>query len=126
MTMGHFHREQEASRQRIAEKVEQRITEKTMGEKHDGGKPRWSLLPRGTIPTVIKVLEYGAIKYQPDNWKHVEDHERRYYDAAMRHIEAWLQGENNDPESKLPHLGHAVACLLYLMWFDRQKERNGA
>lgn len=124
MSLERFHREQAASRNRIAAKVEKIMTEKQLGTKHDGGKPRWSLLPRGTIPTVIAVLEYGARKYQVDNWMRVDDPERRYYDAAMRHINAWLQGENNDPESKLPHLAHAVACLLFLMWFDRQKEKT--
>jgi hypothetical protein len=89
-----------------------------IGTKHDGGKLRWSLLPPGTILKVIMVLEMGAKKYRIDNWQHVEQPDRRYYDAAMRHIHAWLYGEMNDPESGLPHLAHAVCCLLFLMWFD--------
>lgn len=89
-----------------------------LGFKQDQGKLRWSLLPKGVISSIIKVLEFGAAKYAVDNWRHVEDHERRYYDAAMRHIEAWRLKETNDPESKLPHLAHAVCCLMFLMWFD--------
>lgn len=90
------------------------------GRKDDSTKPRWSLLPRNTITEVIKVLEFGAKKYQVDNWQHVPDARTRYYDAVMRHVEAWWLGEQNDPESKLPHLAHAACCLLFLMWFDRK------
>tara|TARA_R110000868_G_scaffold51691_1_gene163394 strand:- start:159 stop:518 length:360 start_codon:yes stop_codon:yes gene_type:complete len=95
--------------------------EKVIGTKLDTGKPRWSLLPAGTISMVLQVLEYGAAKYEVDNWMHVKDHRRRYYDAAMRHINAWLD-EPNDPESGLHHLAHACCCLLYLMWFDMEKK----
>lgn len=94
-----------------------------IGTKNDGKKPRWSLLPKGTVEQVIAVLEFGAAKYQVDNWQHVDDPERRYYDAAMRHLEAWWRGEKDDPESKLPHLAHAVCCLLFLMWFHRKAEK---
>ena len=31
-------------------------------------------------------------------------------------------GEQLDPESKLPHLAHAVCCLLFILWFE---ETNG-
>ena len=96
------------------------VTGKPIGTKHDAGKVRWSLLPAGTISMVLQVLEYGAAKYDIDNWMHVKDHRRRYYDAAMRHINSWLD-EPNDPESGLHHLAHAVCCLLFLMWFDKNE-----
>lgn len=91
-----------------------------LGFKADSGKGRWSLLPLHTIKQVIKVLEFGANKYSVGNWAHVEGASTRYYDATMRHIEAWWTGEKNDPESGLPHLAHATACLLFLMWFDER------
>jgi hypothetical protein len=86
------------------------------GIKYDTSKPRWSLLPHGTMEEVVKVLEYGANKYSPDNWKKVPEMEVRYYDAAMRHIDAYWKGEYLDEESGQPHLAHAVCCLLFLMW----------
>lgn len=88
----------------------------TEGVKYDASKPRWSLIPNGTMEEVIKVLEYGANKYSPDNWKKVPEMEVRYYDAAMRHIDSYWQGEYLDEESGQPHLAHAVCCLLFLMW----------
>tara|TARA_R110000868_G_scaffold11893_1_gene57894 strand:+ start:520 stop:831 length:312 start_codon:yes stop_codon:yes gene_type:complete len=95
--------------------------EKAVGTKLDTGKVRWSLLPAGTISMVLAVLEFGAAKYEVDNWQHVTNARTRYYDAAMRHINAWLD-EPNDPESGLHHLAHACCCLLYLMWFDMEKK----
>ena len=98
-------------------KLNARLT--STGIKHDDTKPRWSLLPNGTVATVVAVLEFGAKKYSVDNWQTIPDAERRYYDAAMRHIDAWrFKKDLNDPDSGLPHLAHAVCCLLFLMWFD--------
>lgn len=88
------------------------------GKKFDSGKPRWSLLPRGTLRKVIQVLEAGAVKYDVDNWKSVPDARTRYYDAMNRHIEAWWGGEKQDPETGIHHLAHATCCALFLMWLD--------
>jgi hypothetical protein len=90
-----------------------------IGMKFDGRKPRWSLLPRGAVLQIIEVLEFGAAKYAENNWQHVENGRQRYYDALMRHMEAWWLGEKTDPESKLSHLAHAGCCLVFLLWLDR-------
>lgn len=93
----------------------------TSGRKYDSNKPRYSLLPTGTVLNVVQVLEYGAVKYEPDNWQHVPSARTRYYDAAMRHIDDWWNGSEIDEESSLPHLAHAICCLLFLLWFDEQE-----
>lgn len=89
-----------------------------VGLKHDSGKPRYSLLPLGTINKVIQVLEYGAKKYSENNWMKVPDSKHRYFDATMRHIDAWWKGETYDSESGLPHLAHAAACILFLLFLE--------
>lgn len=43
------------------------------GQKFDKNKPRMSLLPKGALNAVIRVLEFGATKYQENNWKYVPD-----------------------------------------------------
>lgn len=88
------------------------------GMKFDGCKPRWSLLPKGTVLKIIEVLEFGAAKYAENNWQYVKNGRQRYYDALMRHIEAWWSGEKTDPESGLSHLAHAGCCIVFLLWFD--------
>ena len=92
--------------------------DKQLGEKHDTGKIRMSLLPMQPLTAVLEILEFGAVKYQADNWQHVENARTRYFDAAQRHILAWWQGEQTDSESGKHHLAHAVCCLMFLMWFD--------
>lgn len=89
-----------------------------MTVKNDAGKLRFSLLPIEVIQSVIEVLELGAQKYAPDNWKTVPDARTRYFDASIRHITAWWQGERDDPESGKPHLSHAICCLIFLLWLD--------
>jgi hypothetical protein len=94
------------------------------GRKYDGGKLRWSLVPEGVMEDTIKVLEFGAQKYAPDNWKHVPEATTRYYDAAMRHLDAWWQGETKDGETGQSHLAHAVCCLMFLQWLENNPEKN--
>lgn len=104
-----------------------KLDAKEQGRKDDSAKIRYSLLPVGTVNQVVQVLEYGAsTKYEIDNWQKVPSARTRYYDAAMRHIDAWWNGELLDLDkgdqkgSHLPHLAHAICCLMFLMWFDSE------
>lgn len=101
--------------------------EESEGRKDDLNKRRYSLLPANTVNQVVDVLEYGASdKYEVDNWQKIPDARTRFYNAAMRHIDAWWNGEILDLDkgetkgSQLPHLAHAICCLLFLMWFDNK------
>lgn len=84
------------------------------GVKFDSGKPRWDLLPINITEEVVKVLTYGAKKYSDDNWLKVDNLDKRYYAAAMRHLCAYRQGQENDPESGFSHLAHAICCLMFM------------
>jgi hypothetical protein len=78
-------------------------------------KPQLGLLPVLAIPEVAHVLELGARKYGVYNWRDVPIHEMTYAHAVLRHIFAWIAGEDNDPESGRSHFAHAVAGLLVCM-----------
>ena len=88
------------------------------GRKFDTGKPRYGLLPPLALLENVKVLTFGARKYEPDNWKHVDDGPARYFDAAMRHMWAYNSGEIFDPETDLHHLAHAICCLQFITDID--------
>jgi hypothetical protein len=90
-------------------------TSSNQGRKDDAGKTRFHLLPVRALRTVVDVLTYGASRYGADNWRHVEFARERYFDAALRHIYAWWDGEQLDPESGLPHLAHAICSLIFLL-----------
>lgn len=84
------------------------------GRKYDNGKLQFGLLPPLALMEVVKVMTFGAQKYAPDNWQLVDDAQRRYFDAAERHIWQFKLGELTDDESGLPHLAHAICCLMFL------------
>lgn len=90
----------------------------TGGRKFDGGKLRYGLIPPLAQAEMVKVLTFGAEKYEPDNWKKVPDSLNRYFDALERHIWAWKMGEQIDPESNIHHLAHAMCCLAFLYEHD--------
>jgi len=85
------------------------------GRKDDGEKLRWDLVPFEALELVVRVLGHGARKYGEWNWASVTRAEDRYFAAAMRHLTAWRRTESIDPETQLPHLAHAVCCLLFLL-----------
>jgi len=92
------------------------------GRKDDSQKVRYTLMPEGVIQGVLEVLEFGAKKYDVDNWQKVPDGEVRYMNAAWRHFDAHARGELTDPESGLPHLDHAICSLAFARWFSVPRE----
>ncbi len=57
----------------------------------------------------------GAKKYGRANYRAVGVRASIYHDATARHLNAWFEGEEHDPDSGLPHLAHALACLAILV-----------
>lgn len=92
------------------------------GQKFDDDKLDYSLVPWPAMAEVVKVLMFGAKKYAPNNWKHVDNAKRRYLSAVYRHINAYAEGEKIDGESGLMHLAHAVCCLLFMIWFENNEK----
>lgn len=89
------------------------------GVKHDSGKPRMDLLSEVAIEGLASVLAFGATKYSADNWRGGMAW-RRCIAAAMRHLFAFSRGEDTDPESGLPHLDHALCCLMFLSEYQKR------
>ncbi len=88
--------------------------------KLDANKPRPTLVPVSLIQSVTAIREYGNQKYHdPENWRKVEP--QRYKDALYRHWLAYLQGEQNDPESGLPHLWHLATNAAFLIEMEREE-----
>lgn len=84
----------------------------TAGMKHDQSKEPLSLLSRTWLLGVSSVMAFGAKKYAPNNWrKGIE--RTRLISAALRHILAYNEGEDTDPETGLSHLDHASCCLMF-------------
>lgn len=85
------------------------------GSKYDSNKPDWSLLQWKAVDRYARVLTFGATKYDRDNWKLVPNLRRRYLAACLRHIVAYVGGEETDAESGEHHLAHAICCLAFIL-----------
>ena len=86
----------------------------------DKGKLRYDLIPPHVIEQLAAVLTGGAVKYGPNNWRADGGMAwTRCYASMMRHIQAWYQGEDTDPESGLSHLAHAMCNITFLMEYER-------
>lgn len=57
----------------------------------------------------------GALKYGRSNFRAIGVRSTIYMDAARRHLGFWFEGEDIDPDSGLPHLAHALACLAIVV-----------
>lgn len=105
--------------------------DKQMREPHDsiawvtkGSKPRWRLVPWEIIEEVVVCLEEGAEKHGAYDWQQRDPD--LFFDALMRHLMAWRQGQRIDPDSErgTRHLVAVAANALFLAWLDRGPENS--
>lgn len=82
----------------------------------DNPKRLIELVPPILIAEIADVMTFGAKKYAPGNWMRGMSWST-VYGALQRHQTAWYMGEENDPDSGLPHMGHAGCCLAFLSHF---------
>lgn len=83
------------------------------GVKFDERKPAMDLVPWKAVRASAEVMGYGRDKYEAHNWRKGLA-ASRLSAAALRHLTAWISGEDLDPESGLSHLSHASCCVLML------------
>jgi hypothetical protein len=82
------------------------------------GKVELSLVPTVLTEEVAKVLMFGAQKYDKHNWRKGFAW-TSVMNSMMRHVNAWLDGEDLDPESGLPHLAHIGCNVAFLLEFRK-------
>lgn len=72
-------------------------------------------IPASSLVALSHVMELGATKYGPMNWRENNVKLLVYFEAALRHIFAAMDGEDLDPESGQPHAAHAMACMAIIL-----------
>jgi hypothetical protein len=85
----------------------------TCAMRFNDGKPQWSLVDFESLEPMVRMLEYGAKKYDRSNWKKGLP-VTRTIESLLRHTFALLSGEDNDPESGLPHIGSIQCNAMFL------------
>lgn len=86
--------------------------------KFDTDKLPLNLLSTEAMNQTAAVLKFGAQKYAEHNWRAGFVWSRPLA-AAMRHLTAFNDGEDTDPESGLSHLAHAACCIMFLLEFEK-------
>jgi hypothetical protein len=91
-------------------------------------KVLFSVLPWGIVVGLAMGMLEGALKYGRHNYRFplpgaVEDEgppvgtsvrASIYFDALLRHVISWWEGEDIDPDSGYPHLWKASCCIAVM------------
>lgn len=77
------------------------------------GKVQWSLVDFDSLEDMVRVLEFGAKKYDLDNWKKGLPMKQQC-ESVARHLFALMKGEVNDPETGLPHWAHIQCNAMFM------------
>jgi hypothetical protein len=77
-------------------------------------KVPFSTVPAPVIAEIGLAMLEGSRKYRRHNYRAIGVRASVYYDACMRHLTAWWEGEDTDPDSGLSHVTKALACLAVL------------
>lgn len=77
-------------------------------------KVPYSTVPAEVIAELAVGMLEGALKYGRHNYRIIGVRASVYYDAALRHLTSWWEGEDIDPDSQLSHITKAIASLTVL------------
>lgn len=77
-------------------------------------KVPFSTLPAPVLAEMALGMLEGALKYGRHNYRAIGVRTSVYYDACLRHLLAFWEGEDIDPDSGLPHIVKAIDCLVVL------------
>lgn len=88
-----------------------------IGARFNTGKLKWSLVSWKALAPMVRVLMFGAEKYDDHNWKKGFKY-TEVTESLQRHLNAFIEGENDDPESKLSHVGHILCNAMFLSYMS--------
>lgn len=86
------------------------------GARFNDGKMPMELIPLIGLESAAAVFGYGAKKYATWNWAKGMPWSV-VVGCMLRHLSAMQRGEDIDPESGLPHVGHLMCNALMLATF---------
>lgn len=92
-------------------------------DRFNEGKPRWGLVHFESLVPMIRVLEFGAKKYAPENWKKGLDL-REILESMQRHLAALMDGEETDKESGISHMGHIQCNAMFYNYHKSKQLKN--
>jgi hypothetical protein len=97
------------------------IKNASVGLRFNEGKPRWSLVHFNSMLPMVRVLEFGAQKYDDHNWKKGLV-PKEILESMMRHTADLMDGITHDKETGLPHIGHIQCNAMFYSYFTETEE----
>lgn len=85
------------------------------GDRFNEGKLKWSLVSWKALEPLVQVLMFGAQKYDNHNWKKGLKY-TEVCESLQRHLNSFIEGEDEDKESKLSHIGHILCNAMFLSY----------
>lgn len=73
------------------------------------------LVPPSATHYLALAFKDGAAKYGPFNWREKGVSASVYVAAAMRHLDAFRDGEDLSPDALVHHLAHVMACCAIVL-----------
>jgi hypothetical protein len=73
------------------------------------------LVPPAAVIGTAEAMAIGAAKYGPYNWRDQPIEVMTYIEAVLRHIYAFVDGQDNAEDTGVHHLKHAAAGLAILL-----------
>jgi Domain of unknown function (DUF5664) len=77
-------------------------------------KPPIHNVPLSVLTEVGMAMNEGEWKYGGYNWRVIGVRASVYWDATFRHLGAWWEGEDDDPQTGLNHITKAISALIVL------------
>lgn len=102
------------------EEATEEVVERPEAVKFDNEKLRVDLIPFRAMLKMVHVMQFGAMKYDERNWEAGMGY-HRLWRGAVSHLIKWFYGEDNDPETGLSHLAHAMCCISFLLEYEDTK-----
>lgn len=94
-------------------------------------KVPFSVVPQNVVAEIALGLSEGARKYGRHNYRAIGVRASVYFDATLRHLTRWWEGEDVDEESGLSHITKALSSLTVLrdammqdMWTDDRPPKS--
>ena len=97
---------------------------KEKASRFNEGKRKWSLVHYKSLEPLVEVLEFGAKKYGEFNWQKGLD-KKEILESMMRHLASLMDGEQNDKESGLHHIGHIMCNAMFYEYFKSKDYPDG-
>lgn len=77
-------------------------------------KAPMSTVSAAVMAEVGVAMMEGALKYGRHNYRASGVRSSVYYDATLRHLMSWWEGEDLDPDSRMSHITKAITSLVVL------------